>query len=134
LRTAPSISPRALSQVITQQKIIFPWYPSITYQKTKKKKKKKEDVSENTYRIVVSISFQMPWNKMWMKCYQSEHFIWNALKWNVNETLMKASISFEIPWNEKCKWNACQSEHFVWNNGNAIVILPCISKREYHYK
>jgi hypothetical protein len=52
----------------------------------------------------------------------------------VNETLMKASISFEIPWNEKCKWNACQSEHFVWNNGNAIVILPCISKREYHYK
>lgn len=37
LRTPPSMCPRALSHVKTQQKIIFPWYPSsIKNQKQKK--------------------------------------------------------------------------------------------------
>jgi hypothetical protein len=137
----------------------FPMIP-IKYQKSKTKK----DVSENTKWAfhLKCLEMKCKWNT-----YQSEHFIWNALKWNANETPIKASISFEMPWNEmwtkhlskrafhlkclemKCeqntyqcenfiwnalKWNACQSEHFVWNNGNPIVISPCISKRQYYYK
>jgi len=65
--------------------------------------------------IVASISFEMPWNKMWMKMP------------------IKASISFEMPWNEmrmkdlpkqafhlkclemKCEWKTYQNEHFIWN-------------------